>query len=63
MFGQLVLSSIPMRDVAPSLSRNLARSCWMASSIDARDMGDDDVMLMIKGLIDCSEALDRMASR
>ena len=62
MFGQLVLSSIPMRDVVPSASWNLARSSWIASSIDARDMGDDDVMLMMKGLTDCSGARDRIVS-
>lgn len=62
MFGQLVLSSIPMRDVVPLVSRNLARSSWIASSIDARDMGDDDVMLMMNGLTDCSGELDRIAS-
>jgi len=62
MFGQLVLSSIPIRDVVPSASRNFARSSWIAPSMDARDMGDDDVMLMINGLTDCSGAQDRIAS-
>jgi hypothetical protein len=30
--------------------------------MDARDMGDEDVMLIMNGLIDCSGALDRIAS-
>jgi hypothetical protein len=62
MFGQLVFSSIPMRDVVPLVSRNLTRSSWIASSMDARDMGDEDVMLMINGLTDSSGELDRIAS-
>jgi len=62
MFGQLVLSSIPIRDIVPSLSRNLARSVWMASSMDAREIGDEDVMLMTNGLVEPSWALDKMAS-
>jgi hypothetical protein len=62
MFGQLVLSSIPTRDIVPSLSRNLARSLWMESSMDASEIGDEDVMLMINGLAEPSWALDKMAS-
>ena len=62
MLGQLVLSSIPIRDIVPSLSRNLARSFWMTSSMDAREIGDEDVMLMINGLVEPSWALDKMAS-
>jgi hypothetical protein len=30
--------------------------------MDARDMGDEDVMLMINGLTDSSGELDRIAS-
>jgi hypothetical protein len=62
IFGQLVLSSIPTRDDVPSPSRNLVRSLWIESSIDASEIGDEDVMLMINGLVEVSSALDKMAS-
>jgi hypothetical protein len=44
----------------PSSSRNLARSPWMESSIDASEIGDGDVMLMMNGLIGPPAALDRI---
>lgn len=62
IFGQLVLSSIPTRDIVPSLSRNLARSLWMESSMDASEIGDEDVTLMINGLVEFLSALDKIAS-
>lgn len=62
IFGQLVLSSIPTRDNVPSLSRNLVRSLWMESSMDASEIGNEDVMLMINGLVEDSSALDKMTS-
>ena len=62
MFGQLVLSSIPIRDIVPSLSRNLARSVWTESSMDASEIGDEDVILMINGFVEPSWALDNIAS-
>jgi len=34
----------------------------MESSIDASVIGDEDVILMINGLIEVSSALDKMAS-
>jgi hypothetical protein len=58
MFGQLVLSSIPM----PLLSQNLTQSPWIESSIDASEIGDEDVMLMMNGLIEALAVLDRMTS-
>jgi len=62
MFGQLGLSSIPIRDIVPSPSRNLARSRWTESSMDASEIGDEDVMLMINGFVELSWALDKIAS-
>jgi len=62
MFGQLVLSSIPTRDVMPRPSRNFARSVWTESSMDASEIGDEDVMLKIKGLVEPSGALAKIAS-
>jgi hypothetical protein len=34
----------------------------MESSIDASETGDEDVMLMINGLVEVSSALDKIAS-
>jgi hypothetical protein len=62
MFGQLVLISIPTRDTVPSLSRSLARSLWTESSMDASEIGDEDVMLMINGFAEPSCAPDKIAS-
>ena len=62
MFGQLGLSSIPIRDIVPSPSRDLARSLWTESSMDASEIGDEDVMLMINGFVELSWALDKIAS-
>jgi hypothetical protein len=34
----------------------------MESTIDASEIGDEDVMLIINGLVEISSALDKMAS-
>ena len=57
-----MLSSIPTRDIVPSSSRSFVLSLWMESSIDASEIGDEDVMLMINGLVEVSSALDKIAS-
>ncbi len=57
-----MLSSIPTRDIVPSSSRSFVLSLWMESSIDASEIGDEDVMLIINGLVEVSSALDKIAS-
>jgi hypothetical protein len=52
MLGQLELNSIAILEVGPSESRRFVRRNWIAESIEERDEGEEEVMLIINGLDD-----------
>jgi hypothetical protein len=72
MLGQLVLNSTAMRDAdtrSPSeisQSWSSSRRAWIVSSISFKEIGEDDVMLMIIGFDDAlpesPERIDRTVS-
>lgn len=49
MFGQLVFNSIAIREVGPDESCSSLRRDWIAVSIEEREVGDEEVMLIMKG--------------
>lgn len=49
MLGQLVFNSIAILEEDPSASWSFERRSWIASSMEDRDRGDEEVMLIMNG--------------
>lgn len=60
MLGQEVFNSTAIRVWDWSFS--LARKAWIRSIMEARSIGELDVMLMMMGLVELGGALERMVS-